>query len=309
MGPLDLVARYVAPHLRALVAAELAARGMGQTRIARLLGVTQPMVAKYLRAGREAAIRGLRSSGVDPEEAEAVARVLAEALARGRVQDYVRISASYEAQLLARGVLCPLHRRLVGGLPADCRVCETLFTSPSDPLVEEVMMAYRRLVEEPGAHLLVPEVGSNIVAARPGARSTVDVVGFTGRIVRVGGRVQAVGAPAYGGSRHTASVLLAVHRRWRRLRACMVAKLLEGCADALGRLGLRYAVAGPHRGPEALLDELREFVAGLHGEVDAIVDLGGPGLEPVVYFFGSTALEAVERALAYLEACRGSVHP
>jgi predicted fused transcriptional regulator/phosphomethylpyrimidine kinase/predicted transcriptional regulator len=305
LSPLDLIARYVSPWLRALVAIELAGRGLGQTRIARLLGITQPMVTKYLRSGRNHAVEALRRVGVDPEEAEAVAKVLAEALYRGRVQDYMRIVTSYEAQLLARGSLCSLHRRIAPDLPADCRICEYLLRYSTDPIVEEVVMAYRLLVEEPNAHLLVPEVGANIVAAKPGARSIMDVVGFTGRIIRVGSRLQAVGYPAYGGSRHTANVLLAMHSRWRSVRGCIVVRLLN-CTEALDRHNMVYAKVGPHQGPKHLLDDLKQAIRRLREPVDVLLDLGGPGLEPVAYYFGSTAIEAVEKALKYLRTCTQS---
>ncbi len=316
MSPLELVARHLLPYLRGLVALELAGRGFGQSRIARLLGLTQPMVAKYMSLGREKLVEKLRQAGIDVEEAQSVARVLAEALARGRVQDYVRIMTSYAIQVLKRGQLCSLHRSVLQGLPADCRLCETLLPSPRDHVVEEVELAYRLLLEHPLAHLLVPEVGSNIVAAPAGAKTVADIVGFTGRIVRVGDRVEAVGEPSYGGSRHTATVLLAAMAKWPWVRAAFVARMFEECENALEKLGLRYAYSGPHKSPRHVLDGIRARLKRLENPIDVLLDKGGPGVEPVAYFFATTAVEAVAKAIRCLEKLlerrpvkRGSVHP
>ncbi len=287
----------MAPYLKALVALALSGRGMGQERIARLMGVTQPMVSRYLRWGRGYALRRLREAGVPEAEAVAVAEAAAAALERGDVERYVEILATFLNHLLATGALCGLHRRqapLLGG----CSVCGRVFQRSVDPLVEEVREAAEALASAPGAHLLIPRVGSNVVAARPGARSIGDVVGYTGGLFRAGDRVAVVGEPVYGGSRHTASVLLMAHRRWPRLRAAVVAAYREDCLAALGEAG-PVARAGPHRSPGELMKDLEEALSALgDGEAPvALASLGGVNLEPVIYVFGETALAAVRLLL------------
>lgn len=289
--PHELVARHVAPYFKALVAVLLSERGMGQERIARLMGVTQPMVSRYLRWGRGYALERLREAGVAELEALAVAEAAAAALERGDVERYVEIATTFFNHLLAEGLLCGLHRR---GAPAlrNCSVCSRIFSRAVDPLVEEVREAAEMLASTPGAHILIPRVGSNVVAARPGARSIGDVVGFTGGLFRAGNRVAVVGDPVYGGSRHTASVLLIAHRRWPAIRAAVVAAYREDCVEALAAAG-EVARAGPHRGPGELMRDLREAVEALQEAPVALVSLGGMNLEPVIYVFGSSAPAAV----------------
>ena len=296
--PHELVGKYVAPYLRALVAQELARRGLGQERIARMLGVTQAMVNKYLSWGEYRVLERLAEAGVDAEEALPVALAAAERLMRGDAQGYLEVLTGFANSLLARGVLCRLHRRQ--GAPPVCEVCRLFFAASSDPLIAEIRRALSIFLNRASAGI-VPNVGSNLVLARPGARYIEETVGLTGAIVKLSnGRVVAVGEPAYGGSRHTAQVLLLAARRWPSIRAALVAAYKESCLKRLRGEGL-VVEAGPHRSPSTLLNEIAAALKETREEPVALASRGGPGLEPVIYIFGHDAYEVVERALRCME--------
>ena len=294
MLPHELATRYIVPPLKALVARILRERGMGQERIARLLGVSQPMVSKYLRKSTEELLRELEHAGAPRDEAWAVAEVLASQLIRGDYGSYFSLFTSYINNLLLRGALCSLHHRVDSRLPHDCSICSTLFQPGSDPLVLEVDEATRLLTSTPGAEKLIPNVGSNIVAAKPDASSILETVGLTGALVRAGDQVVAVGRPAYGGSRHTASILLLVKKRWPSRRAVVVIAYSPTCVEKLRKRGLRVIETGPHDEPQRLLDDIVSVLDKTSGPIDAIADLGGHSLEPVIYVFARSATEAVE---------------
>lgn len=298
MFPHELVSKYLAPGVKALVALRLRSRGFGQERIARLLGVSQPMVSKYLKRRVSDIVENLARAGVDPEEAVSVADTLASKLARGDLQGYYALFTSFANTVLSRGGLCSLHRS--HGAPADCNICATLFAQEEDPLVREVEEAARLVAATPGAGRLIPNVGSNIVAARRGATSIYDVVGLTGALVRVGDRAVIVGKPAYGGSRHTAMVLLKAMRCADRIRAAMVVAYMKECIATIEKHGQQVLTVGPHDSPEKLLEDIAVKLSDKRvcSNVGALVDLGGLGLEPVIYIFAETAVEAAEKALS-----------
>lgn len=300
MLPHELAARYIVPPMKALVAHVLREKGLGQERIARLLGVSQPMVSRYLRRKRSEVLRELEEAGALGDEASSVAAVLASRLLQGDYRGYISLFTSYINTLLVRGSLCQLHQRLDPMVPRDCSICSSLFQPGSDPLVLEVEEAVRLFSSAPGAEQLVPNVGSNIVAAAPHASSLQETVGLTGALVRAGDKVVAVGNPAYGGSRHTAQVLLLAKKRRPGIRAVAVIAHSRSCIERLREKGLHVIETGPHRSPERLLEEIAEVLSKTGGPVDAVADLGGQGLEPVIYVFGPNALEAVERALTCL---------
>ncbi|MET1128323.1 MAG: thiamine-phosphate synthase family protein [Thermoproteota archaeon] len=302
LAPQDFVAKTVSPKLKALVAHKLRDMGLSQDRIAKLMGITQPMVSRYLRARREELLGYMASTGIDAAEVESVASVLAAKLARGDLEGYITTYSEYLDSLLARGVLCKLHRELLPGALEDCDVCMRRSRGLGDPLVAEVEEAVKLLISHAGSYKIVPNVGSNVVAARSGARSLADVVGLTGGIVRVGTRSVPVGVPAYGGSRHTAAVLLAVHSKWPSKRAAVVLAYTAECVRKLAEQGLKVVKTGPHDSLEKLVDDLKRALEEVDEEVDAVADMGGHGIEPVIYVFASNAREAVERALACAEA-------
>ena len=150
MLPHELAAKHLIPHMKALVARRLRDKGFGQERIARLLGVSQPMVSRYLRRSCEELLAALAEAGVDGDEAVSMAETLASQLARGDVEAYYRLFTGFVNAVLARGGLCGLHRSRYGA-PAGCNICLSLFRAGEDPVVREVEEAARLFASTPGA--------------------------------------------------------------------------------------------------------------------------------------------------------------
>ena len=299
MLPHELVSKHVIPWLRALVARRLAEAGVTQAGIARVLSVTQPMVSRYLRMPEERLRRKFEETGIDFGETSAVASSIADSLRRGSMIEANQLMTSYMQQLLASGRLCELHRRIDWWAGPDCRICVEVMGGPVLVTVESVKTAYRILAAHRHATLAVPEVGSNIVEAPEGARSAEDFVGFSGRIVRVGERLIALGDPVPGGSRHTAKVLEKVMRVVPSYRGVIVARGSREIIEGLKAAGASVAEAGPAERLEEVGDQVADAVAQ---GADAVYHVGGQGIEPVVYVFGSTAIEAAAKLVRALDA-------
>jgi hypothetical protein len=279
----------------------LSKKGLGQERIAKLMGVSQPMISKYLKRNIDDVKRAFSEIGIDFNEVVAVADALSSQLIRGDVQSYMALFASYINLVLSRGDLCAMHIRKYGVSPS-CNICLSLFSSSVDPIVEEVKEAVGMFLSRPGVAKLIPNVGTNIVAAKPGAQRITDVVGLTGAIVRANHRATAVGQPAYGGSKHTATILLMIMRVDPSKRAGIVIAYLDECIERLKKQGLRVVFTGPHESPQRIYGDIQGELSKLKkGRVDVIADKGGIGLEPVVYIFGSSAGEAVMYALKCID--------
>jgi len=299
--PHELVAKYIAPVIKALVAHKLASRGFSQERIARLLGVSQPMVSKYLRRSKESLFNELEKYGLSIVEAKSIVDLLSALLERGSVLEYYSAFTSYVNSILARGDLCKFHREIEPRLPHGCNICRQAFAPSKDIVVAEVEEAVKTFVQHPRAYMVVPNVGSNIVAAKRGASSVSDVVGLTGGIIRAGKQVVVIGSPVYGGSRHTAQVLLITHRKWPKKRAAMVIAYSDKCIDFFKKKGLIVLSSGPHNSPNELLRNIEEIIDAHGAPADIIADKGGYGLEPVIYVFGESARQVVERIVECLD--------
>ncbi len=299
MLPHELVARYIVPIIKALIARRLVSKGFSQEKIARLLGVSQPMISKYLRRDTGALFGELEKYGINIAEARSIVDLLSRLLERESVVEYYSAFTSYVNSILARGDLCNFHREIEPRLPPSCDICRQAFAPSKDIVVVEVEEAVKVFTRHPRAYMIIPNVGSNIVAAKHGARSVSEVVGLTGGIIRVGKQVIVIGIPVYGGSRHTAQVLLALHEKWPRRRAAMVIAFREKCISFFkNRCTVVYS--GPHSGPEYLLSDIRAVVAKQEKPIDVLADRGGYGLEPVIYVFGESAQHVVDKVIECL---------
>ncbi len=299
--PHELVSELIVPELRGLLAHKLSEKGFGQLRISKFLGISQPMVSKYMSIGPPEYLKRLESLGLDTNEVMRTVEILVEKVANENYHGYLELMSGFLNSLLRRGLLCETHKKISPNVPRDCEVCFKLFEEVSDPYVEEVKVAYEILSFHPKGYEIVPEVGMNIVSAPPNAKDFRDVAGFSGRIVRSNNKVVAVGEPVKGGSKHTASILLKIMSKFPNIRAAVVIKYDDKCISRLSSAGLNVVNTGPHQSINAFFTSLERVVSELSKEPDAVADAGGLGIEPVIYVFSLSAINAVKKALMCVE--------
>lgn len=153
----------------------------------------------------------------------------------------------------------------------------------------------------------VPEVGTNIAMSMSPvyAASREHVAAVTGRIVRAGPRLVAVGPVSFGASSHMARLVLAAMRHDPRVRAALNIRYSEELVRAFRRLG--YTVVYVPREDEPLEVATREGASlpwALEEAVrragrvpDVIYDTGAHGKEPMIRVLAPTAVLAVEKLL------------
>ena len=166
--------------------------------------------------------------------------------------------------------------------------------------LEEVWRAAQLLAGDLEFVKLLPEVGSNIVMALPGGEKTSDVIGLSGRIVRVGDRARLTGFPKLGGSEHVANLVLTAMRHNRRIRAGLNIRFSEDILRACKKLGL--SVSGFDRGKEPR--GVKTMVWGTERVIEkarkvpqVIFDRGAPGKEAMIRLLGGSPTEVAEVAL------------
>ncbi len=166
--------------------------------------------------------------------------------------------------------------------------------------LEEVWQAAQLLAEDPEFAKLLPEVGSNIAMALPGAEKTSDVVGLSGRIVRVGDRARLTGFPKLGGSKHVANLVLTAMGYDRRIRAGLNIRFSEGILRLCKKLGLSVSEFDRSREPR----DVKTMVWGTEraikkiGKVPQVIfDRGAPGKEAMIRLLGDSPIEVAKLAL------------
>ncbi|MGQ9582769.1 MAG: bifunctional hydroxymethylpyrimidine kinase/phosphomethylpyrimidine kinase [Thermoplasmatota archaeon] len=189
-----------------------------------------------------------------------------------------------------------------------------------DPLVELRNMAERYSVleevqrwsaflEEQLPVSLVPEVGVNLAYALPFASSPQDVCAVEGRLVRAGTRVRRAGAPAFGASRHTASVVLAAMSRDRKARSALNLRYTRELVELCRELGLKvgsFDRSLEPRGSRSTMEWGTGAAIDALGFVpDAIYDEGGHGKEPMIRLLGRSPADVVDKVRRIVAATRG----
>jgi len=152
----------------------------------------------------------------------------------------------------------------------------------------------------------MPEVSVNLAYAPPGASAPDDVVAIPGRIVRVRGQARTFMRPEHGASAHLAAVLLEVEKSAPSLRAAMNLRYDARMERVLAKLKVRRLTIGreyPPGGEDKVVGALRSRLDATRvGDFEAVVDLGGEGLEPSLYLFAADASDVVARALEIAKA-------
>jgi predicted fused transcriptional regulator/phosphomethylpyrimidine kinase/predicted transcriptional regulator len=283
----ELVVEEFLPTFRSMLAEALRERGLTQSEVAELLGISQSAVSKYVHGEVARNDRLL----TDRRLKDLVGR-LAEGLASGEM---TRVQALVEAEVFVRqleqgDLLAQFHEETMPGLAEygddrfavhdpDSRVRE------SERTLASVRRGLRILENTSGFAGLIPAVGSNLVEALSEAEGIEDIAAVPGRILDIKGSVAVPGDPEFGVSEHVASVLLAARAGGSDARAALNVRYDPDVVAALEAAGHQTVEFDP----EAPVAEA--VAAAVEADPDATVlyQTGGEGIEPIVYVLAADA--------------------
>jgi predicted fused transcriptional regulator/phosphomethylpyrimidine kinase/predicted transcriptional regulator len=283
----EIVVDEFLPTVRSLLAGDLRERGLTQSEVADVLGISQSAVSKYAHGDvtineRIAADERVRSLVDD----------LGAGLAAGETSP---VRALIELEVLIRelesggDLLAQLHEEAVPEL-ADHGSGFRVHDPESGPRTSErIRSSLRRglgvLETTSGFAGLIPAVGSNLVACTPDAEDVDDVAGVPGRIFDVKGRTTVPADPEFGVSEHVATVLLAARCHGADAAAAINVTYEPDLVDELidrGHVAAEFDES----------DDVASSVgAAIEDQPDATVlyQTGGMGIEPLIYVLGPDA--------------------
>lgn len=300
------MASHLLPTVRYMLAHRLKGEGLREARIAKLMGLSQAAVSKYLRDRVKVEPTFLHHPAV-----EASVAAIARGLKSGSMSSFL-VLAEMEAlirRLENRGALCTLHEALMPELTGlGCNLCIAV-ASPiveEQRVLEELRAALFSLETLHGFAVLIPNVGTNLALAREGAREPSDVAAVPGRIYEMKGGIRIPAPPEFGASRHVAEVLVALQSLDPRIRAAINLRfsdaILAAChSRGLGALEIEASYEG--RG-----EKIRGRAKERRRVPRVVFHRGGFGVEPILYLAGTSAkgvVEEVEGILRELGDGRG----
>lgn len=165
---------------------------------------------------------------------------------------------------------------------------------------EEVWRATKTLVDSRKFVKLLPEVGSNLAMALPGAKTTSEVIGLSGRIVKSGGRAHLTGFPELGGSEHVANIVLTAMSHDPKIRAGLNIRYSPEILSACKKLGLTTSTFDRRKEPKSaktMIWGTEQAIKKIGTIPQVIFDRGAFGKEAMVRLLGTSPTELAKIAL------------
>jgi len=295
--PSEIVVERFLPAFRVRLARALNERGMTQQRIADRLGVTQASVSNYIGGAMEGDPRFLE----DPRFEATVERI-ATGFFEGEMDDYEAIAELLELirAFEDRGPICAIHEEEVPALQGlGCDLCvrgSDAELRAERAAIESVRRATRTAKNTPELVEHVPNVGTNVATARPGATDELDVAAIPGRMHAMRGRIDVPSDPELGASEHVAGMVVTAMGVDPAVRGGINLATSDRLLEAARGRGIEPLEF--EAGYEDRRERLEAAFEGRDSVPRVVYHAGAFGIEPITYVLGETAVEAVSLAAA-----------
>ncbi len=291
--PCEYVGKTYLPQLRARIVRNLVEKyNWSINEAAKKLEISVTAASKYKRIIEE-------ESSVSIDLLERLSDTLAEGIANNKLSPdaFVEQVCSHCMIMRVEGDICRIHRNALPDL-SGCSACHRAFinlgggSTERMDVLNELTRALSILSMYPRFDRLIPEVRTNLVMCIKDPHDPSDVAAFPGRITVMKGRAIAISKPEFNASRHMSIILLSARTINPELRAVSCIKYDKTIDLALRQAGFRYIVMDRTK-----YDSVESFIRSLRHIEDCLVDPGSSGIEPVVYIFGKSAINVVEKIL------------
>ncbi|MDE2589341.1 MAG: bifunctional hydroxymethylpyrimidine kinase/phosphomethylpyrimidine kinase, partial [Patescibacteria group bacterium] len=166
----------------------------------------------------------------------------------------------------------------------------------ADTIEKDLAGAIGRFASINGIHRYIPEVQTNFVYAKPSPKSILDILGLEGRIVRAGSSVIVAGMLKYGGSRHVASAVLEMTRKFPSTRSAVNIRydnmtIKKATAKRFQILHYDRTLeprSRKNKEGKTVSWGIKNAIKNIKSSPDMIYHTGDLGKEPMILLFGKT---------------------
>ena len=140
----------------------------------------------------------------------------------------------------------------------------------------------------------IPECQTNFVFSKKSPKSLLDVLGISGRIVKSGDHVIKAGDLQYGGSKHVATAVLTMNKKFPQIRSAINIKFDKQTISALEKKGFIVKNYNRTEEPKEIKDKegssiewgVNSVIKNSKQPPDAIFHQGDFGKEAMIIIFG-----------------------
>ena len=149
----------------------------------------------------------------------------------------------------------------------------------------------------------IPECQTNFVFSKTKPKSTKDILGLEGRIVKAGNKVIVVGELKFGGSKHVASAVLEMNKKFPDIHSGINIKYEKQIIDKMKRKNLYIHSYNRKDEPSYIKKKenstiswgIKNAIKNTSKPYDAIYHKGDFGKEPMIIIFGNTPDDVIRK--------------
>ena len=165
-----------------------------------------------------------------------------------------------------------------------------------DKIKEELSTGISEFVQIENIHKAIPECQTNLVFSKTNPKSTKDILGLLGRIVKSGENVIVAGELEYGGSKHVATAVLIVNKKFPKIRSGVNIKYDSKVLEKLKRKKMQILNYDREQEPTKIKNVenssiqwgIKSAITKSNTAPDVIYHKGDMGKEPMILIFGTT---------------------
>jgi hydroxymethylpyrimidine/phosphomethylpyrimidine kinase len=173
-----------------------------------------------------------------------------------------------------------------------------------DQIKIELSNAINKFTKIKNIYKNIPECQTNFVYAQPKPKSTKEVLGISGRIVKAEKEVIVAGDLSYGGSKHVATALLAVNKKFPKIHSAINLKYQEKTISKIKKLKLTIYGYDRKLEPKNVKIKgstvewgIKKSIKDSKKSPDAIYHKGDFGKEPMIILFGETPNKIIKKIM------------
>ncbi|MEK6865358.1 MAG: PfkB family carbohydrate kinase, partial [Thermoproteota archaeon] len=172
-----------------------------------------------------------------------------------------------------------------------------------DVIHTELTHAINKFIEIKNIYKNIPECQTNFVFSKKNPKSINDILGISGRIVKTGNKITVAGDLSYGGSKHVATALITMNKKYPEIRSAINLKYNKETISKLRKV--KFVISSYDRNVEPKNAKTKEgssvgwgvkyAIKNSEEPPDVIYHKGDFGKEPMIIIFAKTPTLIIEK--------------